>query len=75
MLNEIIKKLRKAADALDELLETEPKHNKAVVTAIHKSIDKQIKERKKYKKYVHWTKKRNGKAKMRKAVLKRKAKE
>jgi ElaB/YqjD/DUF883 family membrane-anchored ribosome-binding protein len=65
MINELIKKLRKAADALDSLLDGEPKHNKAVEKAIRKSIAKRVKP--------HWTQLPKNKAKMKKAIRKMRA--
>jgi hypothetical protein len=53
MINELIKKLRKAADVLDDLLDQNPSHNGKAKRAIHKAIEKVTKKKK--SKAKHWT--------------------
>ena len=50
MINELVKKLRKAADALDDLLESIPSNNHKAVAKIHKAMDKGYNKGKK----KHW---------------------
>ena len=72
MINELIKKLRKAADVLDDLLDSFPENNKKAAKSIRKSMEislngsSPVVEKRKYKKKKkpHWASTPEGKLRM-----------
>jgi len=75
MINEVIKKLRKAADALDELMDVMPSANIRAARSIRTKVDRNLKEEMAYgktpillktmsTKKKHWTQTKAGKKKM-----------
>jgi len=66
MINDIIKRLRKAADVLEELLDFNPASNIKAVKKIHKAIEKVNKKRRYNGK--HWTQQPKNKAKLMRVV-------
>lgn len=65
MINDLIKRLRKAADALDSLLEFNPNENKEVMNSIVEGFNDRVKKKKK-----HWTQLPKNKAKLAKVIKK-----
>ena len=68
MISDMIKRLRKAADVLEELFESNPANNPKVVKAIHKKMDSVTKKGYNYK-GKHWTQKPENKARLRKILI------
>lgn len=68
MINDLIKRLRKAADVLEALLDFDPATNTVAVKEIHKSIA-QVKKGKSYN-GKHWTQLPKNRAKMKQAIKK-----
>ena len=66
MINDLIRKLRKAADVLEDLLDFDPASNIKAVKSIHKSIAKVNKKRSYNGK--HWTQQPKNKAKLMRVV-------
>lgn len=64
MINELIKRLRKAADVLDELLESNPSHNGKAKQSILKAMAKPEKRKYKKSKALHWTQRPENKKKL-----------
>ena len=67
MINELIKKLRRTADVLEDLLTSIPSENKRASNRIKKSMDSIVSEpvkRGPYKKRKHWMQTAAGKKKI-----------